>query len=248
MRTHRQRTVKTIRAGRWAALAVATLLTGTIWAGGTIDAEEVRQMQLDGEPFLLVDVRPTQQFESGHAEGALNMPAFSLRHRSFPAGTLVVLYDDGVGSVEAEEAAAALESAGHTNYRILDGGLHAWDLQRYPAVRPRGVTDAPLVPWITPEKLERLIGGERAGSVTLVDVRSAEKYREGRLPGAVNVDPARLTAGLRDVSKQNIVIVYDDGSGEDREAAEKLRREGYSVRILYGGFQHWAAGGREVSR
>jgi rhodanese-related sulfurtransferase len=231
-------------------LLVASLLVLTPAAADSalIDADEVREMQLAGEPFLLVDVRPSQQFDSGHIEGAVNMPAFSLRHRRFPADMLLVLYDDGLGSTEADEAASQLETGGHSNFRVLDGGLWSWDQKRFPAVRERGVTKTPLVTLITPEKLERLLGGGRSDAVTLIDIRSADKYREGRVPGAVNLEPTRLDGGLRDVSKQNIVIVYDDGSGADREAAEKLRRQGYSVRILYGGFEHWSRTGHEVSK
>lgn len=229
-------------------VSLMLLASGLALAAGSrfIDPEEVRQMQLADEPLLLVDARTQQEFAAGHIEGAVSMPVFSLRHREFPPDLLVVVYDDGVGSVEAEEAGDALQAAGHADWRILEGGLLAWDELRYPAVRPRGLVDTPLVPLITPEKLERLMQA-RHTALTVIDLRSDEEFRAGKLPGAIRRDVKDLERGTKDISTDGIVVVYDDGTGKDREAAEKLRRAGYTVRILFGGYAHWSKSGHEVN-
>jgi len=75
---------------------------------------------------------------------------------------------------------------------------------------------------------------------TLVDVRKANDYERGHIPGAINLD-------LRDLRVRNLpplksVVVYGDGLGLEtgKEAAAILtERTDWDVRVLNGGYTGW---------
>jgi rhodanese-related sulfurtransferase len=91
-----------------------------------ITPAEARQWQADGA--VLIDVRESEEFANGHAEGAIHLSRGVLELRieetvSDPA-TAVVCYCGG-GSRSAL-AADNLQKMGYTNVASLAGGFKAW--------------------------------------------------------------------------------------------------------------------------
>jgi rhodanese-related sulfurtransferase len=76
----------------------------------------------------------------------------------------------------------------------------------------------------------------------LVDVRSPERFREGHLPGAVNVPHGRLTErNLSAYARDTLFVVYCGGphcNGADK-AAVRLARLGRAVKKMIGGVEGW---------
>lgn len=74
----------------------------------------------------------------------------------------------------------------------------------------------------------------------LVDLRPAEEYRRGHVPGAVNVEPARLTqpAAMRTLPDYKKLVFY---GAEDQQARllAPLFRRGLNVLTLEGGYEGW---------
>ncbi len=87
------------------------------------------------------------------------------------------------------------------------------------------------------------------GAVTVVDVRPAEEYRAGHLPGAVSVPPDRLDELLPTLPADEEVVAYCRGPYcvYADEAVRALLRAGRRARRLEGGFPAWAAEGRPVA-
>lgn len=87
--------------------------------------ELVRRLKV-GEVVLL-DVRPAEEFEAGHIEGALSMPITELqkRLRTLPKRQAFVAYCRGPYCVYADEAVALLIASGRKAVR-LDGGFPEW--------------------------------------------------------------------------------------------------------------------------
>jgi 3-mercaptopyruvate sulfurtransferase SseA len=48
------------------------------------------------------------------------------------------------------------------------------------------------MPRVGPEELKRLLA---AGQAVVIDVRSAEEYRQGHIPGAINLPVSQIEAG-----------------------------------------------------
>lgn len=97
-----------------------------------------------------------------------------------------------------------------------------------------------------------LAADRAAGTAPIVlDVRNDAAWGQGRIPGAVHVPTADLTARAELVipDRDAAVVVYCWGPGcnGSTRAALALSRLGYSnVRELIGGFEYWAREGLAV--
>lgn len=89
--------------------------------------------RLESEDVVVLDVRPEDEYTSGHLPGALSIPTGELEHRlsELPRGREVVAYCRGPYCVMALQAVEVLRSHGF-RARRLDVGLPDW--------RARGLT------------------------------------------------------------------------------------------------------------
>jgi rhodanese-related sulfurtransferase/predicted transcriptional regulator len=94
------------------------------------------------------------------------------------------------------------------------------------------------------ELLERV----KKGLVTVLDVRPAEEFAAGHLPGAINVPLEKLESYLSKLPKRKEVVAYCRGPYclMSFEAVEKLRKRGWQARRLQDGFPEWRAAGLPV--
>lgn len=94
------------------------------------------------------------------------------------------------------------------------------------------------------ELLERV----KKGLVTVLDVRPAEEYAAGHIPGAINVPLEKLAGFLSRLPKRKEVVAYCRGPYclMSFEAVEKLRKRGWRARRLENGLPEWRAAGLPV--
>ena len=130
----------------------------------------------------------------------------------------------------------------------------------------KGYPNAQLL--VSADELSRAIG-DGGGPPLLIDLRPADAFASGHIPGAVHLDlfgvslidtdPAPLKAFMwmiehlfasRGVSGATPIVVYDEQSGiRAARAFWFLEYFGHpSVRLLDGGFGAWSAAGLPVSR
>jgi len=88
-----------------------------------------------------------------------------------------------------------------------------------------------------PIELERMI---RNNEVNVVDVRTAEDYAEGHIPGAVNLPKDRWETleGLRR-DKLNVLYCYSHVCHLAAAAAVEFAAKGFSVMEMDGGMRAW---------
>jgi rhodanese-related sulfurtransferase/DNA-binding HxlR family transcriptional regulator len=79
--------------------------------------------------LVLVDVRPEEEFEAGHIDGAVSIPIDELAERlaELPKDAEIIAYCRGPLCVYAHEAVRRLRSAGRSACR-LEGGWPEWKL------------------------------------------------------------------------------------------------------------------------
>jgi len=214
----------------------------------TVTPAQVARWQEEGQIILFVDTRPQPIFDLKHARGAMNLPAFAFASKPLPRSARVVLYDAGAGSTDAEKAAAVLQSKGQPEFYVMEGGLTAWEAASLPIVVLPGPAVAPLVEPLGAEELLRVI--DAGDKVTILDLRPADLYRQSRVPGAVPASTETLLEdALRGAAPADLIVVYDDGGGEGKDTAEKLRRRGLrAVKYLYGGMVAWREKNLRVER
>jgi rhodanese-related sulfurtransferase len=95
-----------------------------------------------------------------------------------------------------------------------------------------------------------LLERAKKGLVTVLDVRPAEEYAAGHLPGAINVPIGKLESYLSRLPRRKEVVAYCRGPYclMSFDAVEKLRKRGWKARRLQDGFPEWRAAGLPVER
>jgi rhodanese-related sulfurtransferase/DNA-binding HxlR family transcriptional regulator len=85
--------------------------------------------RLGSNDVVLVDVRPTQEFDAGHIEGARSIPLQELDERlpELPADCEIVAYCRGAFCAYAHEAVRRLQASGRQAKR-LEGGWPEWQI------------------------------------------------------------------------------------------------------------------------
>jgi rhodanese-related sulfurtransferase len=130
---------------------------------------------------------------------------------------------------------SALQSLGRQRYAEVREMAEAY-LERRDQLEP-----------IPPEELKRRL---HAGDVTLIDVRPADEFAAGHIPGALPVPAAALARRIPRLPKRKEVVAYCRGPYcvYAIEAVELLRRRGYRARRLIEGLPAWRARGYPVIR
>jgi rhodanese-related sulfurtransferase/biotin operon repressor len=103
-----------------------------------------------------------------------------------------------------------------------------------------------LEPVAPAELMERA----KKGLVTVLDVRPAEEYAAGHLPGAINLPIDRLESQWATLPKRKETVAYCRGPYclMSFEAVAALRKRGLKARRLENGFPEWRAAGLPVER
>lgn len=82
---------------------------------------------------------------------------------------------------------------------------------------------------------------ERESGYIILDVRRADEFAAGHIPGAINV--ANESIGTEEIpqlpDKQQLILVYCRSGRRSKEAAEKLVKLGYTNIVEFGGILDW---------
>ena len=101
---------------------------------------------------------------------------------------------------------------------------------------------------LEPVKAEELLKRARSGLVTIIDVRPAEEFAAGHLPGAINSPISELKQQLNTLPRRKEVVAYCRGPYclMSFDAVELLRSRGYKARRLEAGLPEWRARGLPI--
>lgn len=97
-----------------------------------------------------------------------------------------------------------------------------------------------------PGGAKAVVEGKRQ-NVTIIDVRSAEAFAKGHIPGAVNISHKDFNnfendndtfVGLRK-DGYNYVYCYEEMCNLSQKAALTFAKQGYAVKEMKGGFKSW---------
>jgi ArsR family transcriptional regulator len=90
----------------------------------------------------------------------------------------------------------------------------------------------------------------KKGLVTVLDVRPAEEYAAGHIPGAINVPVTELKKRMHEIPGRQEIVAYCRGPYclLAFEAVAELRKRGRRARRLEDGFPEWKSAGLPVDR
>jgi hydroxyacylglutathione hydrolase len=185
---------------------------------------------LDGGGGAILDVRSAEDFSTGHARSALNVPVDG---GSFPTKAGFVLPPDErvaihAGSAdEAQRAARGLQAVG------------IFDLAGY-------LVGPPAEERLAPVKLEELHSLVDAGEVEVLDVREPHERDQGYIPGSRNIPYRLVREWAQDLQGGKPVVTICSSGPRAAIAASVLAATGVDARpVLDGGVEDW--GGETVS-
>lgn len=225
-----------------------------------IDVDELYQMIKEGIPenTTLIDVRSKQEYDEGHISGSILIPVDELENRSDELSkdqTVIVYCKVGMRS---NSAAQILKDKGFKDIYDVEGGITAWIEKGYPIEIEMDVSDdrteekaaensyAGIV-FINAETLVTFMESDM--ELVIIDVRSEDSYKEGHIPGAINIELRDFENRLDEIPKNKAVVTYCSGTSCQlgKQAAGILLNNGYTeIYVLPGGIIEWESGGFTV--
>lgn len=94
---------------------------------------------------------------------------------------------------------------------------------------------------ISMDEAKKFFESNNDGSYLILDVRRADEFAEGHIPGAINVanESIGTEAPAELLDKSQVIYVYCRSGNRSRQAAEKLSAIGYTNIIECGGILDW---------
>ncbi len=188
----------------------------------------------------MIDARTNEQFDEAHIPGAISASAYDTGFATKVAQVLppeaeliVVAASDGYEL----EAAELLSSVGLRVRGFLAGGMTAWRSEGRPVSRLELIDAAQLA--------ERLEDGV---APLVLDVRDADEWEEGHIPGSIHVPYAELLGRLAELPEDRTIAAVCSGGKRSGLAASILQREGFDdvIHVGEGGVGTWRSQGRPM--
>ena len=141
-------------------------------------------------------------------------------------------------------------------YRLADAdvGRFVRDLQRLgqrrlaevEQVTRQYIDDRDELEPVTQAELRKLV---RDGDVTVIDVRPADEYEAGHIPGALSIPVSELKRRLRELPKRREILAYCRGPYcvFSLEAVTLLRQHGFRARRTDEGLPAWRDAGLPIA-
>ena len=219
-------------------LALCMLPSNDASAQQTISADTAHGMRDSSASPLIIDVRPSSDFQAAHIPGAINLTKSAILKAHLSKTKPLVLYCDSANCMASDAAAQTLASAGYTNVSVLVGGIAAWEAKSYPVVAAPATPPASPIKHVSAAELHSQLPSK---SLTVVDVRPASDFRAGHIPGAINIPLETLAAAPTNQFSTKSIVVYDRIAQRAQQAAKQLQGNGFQAEELAGGISVWIA-------
>ena len=101
---------------------------------------------------------------------------------------------------------------------------------------------------LEPVPRDELLARVQDDLVTVIDVRPAEEYAAGHIPGAANIPLSELEKHLNQFDPEQEIVAYCRGPHciLAFDAVARLREKGYMARRLQDGYPEWKSAGLPV--
>jgi hydroxyacylglutathione hydrolase len=173
---------------------------------------------LAADGAVIVDLRASDAFVSGHPYGAINL-GFGPKVGYWagwvlaPEVPIILLGDE---PAHAADAAMQLRRVGLDRIEgAVDGGYDAWPAAGLPVAS---------LPQMSVADLRAAAG--RTGSVQIVDVRSPREFDTGHIEGSVNLPVGDIAGRARTIPADGAIATICEGGYRSTLAASLLAREG----------------------
>ena len=106
--------------------------------------------------------------------------------------------------------------------------------------RPNTESNSNTYQQITVQEAANIMQSET--NYILLDVRTAQEYASGHIPGAVNLPNETITSeAIQQLpDKEQLILVYCSSGNRSKQASEKLVNLGYTNIVEFGGINDWS--------
>lgn len=213
-----------------------------------ISAENILDRIKKSEDIRFIDIRPRASFEANHLIDSEWLGLAEIATYSAPTGQLIVVIHGEENSNEQLRDIHARFTEKKMTFAFLEGGIQTWIAKGGTVISesdPNSYIDQTKVLTIAPEKVTEL-QATLVRSV-IIDVRSDREYREGHIPGAINVPFSRLEKDRGTIPSIGSMFVYGANELDTFQAGTRLFDMGFfGLRIITGGFEAWKTKGLPV--
>lgn len=223
----------------------------------TIDTNELSAKLSKKETFLLLDVRTSEEYQSGHIKEAVNLPLEQIDNQigklELAKNQPIITMCDGVGCNRSDQAAAKLIGLGFSSVTSYHDGLTAWQLAGKPVVTTT-VTPDDYIPLFKDFKTQTISAQAAkqkidAGNAIVIDVQTKQNNANQHLPNAIYIDLStsaeKADSGL--IPKGKTLIFYSEDGAGSNIATQTFIDHGYPLAFsMTGGINAWKAQGFQV--
>lgn len=200
--------------------------------------------------IVLIDLRPAAAVAEGHIGRATNIPFAELEAAkdSIPVKAPVVLYGDGD---EAEKAAALVSKWGLKSVALVNGGLAGWQAAGHPLTKEPAATAVSWVRKLGKNEISMAdfekIAEAPSPETVILDVRSGEETKAGKLTHSQTIPLDQLEARLAELPKDKEVLTHCSTGARAEMATEALVKAGFKSRFLVANVECEAVGDCSIS-
>jgi rhodanese-related sulfurtransferase len=250
--------MKMVTKQKW--IFLFTALLPVVFCGLAIATEEgyriinthdlKKLLDTPNQHFTLVDARTPTEYQEVHIKGAINVPAndFAEKSHLLPAdkASLVIFYCNGIKCGKSKKAAKKALEQGYINVTVYAEGMPIWEEKGMPIYAGPDYEKRIETTKIPPEELNKMIEA-KGNDFTIVDVRDAEEYKAGHIPGAINIPAETFASESHVLDKEKKIVVYCNSGGRSYNAYRKLMKLGYK-NISQSIFSDWKEKGLVVEK
>lgn len=220
-----------VTAGRNKIVSIEPGDTGYADGVTGISVRDLKKMMLTKKEFILIDTRPTKEYETSHLPSAISIPDCTRGgHRTLSSIDKDVPLIFYCGWPECNRSIALstfAADAGYQDIRVLEKGLEGWVRAGFTTI----ADDAFI----------------RSGDCILLDLRPARKDTVQRIPGSISIPLTTLEDRVDDIPLGAPVVVYSEKSRDSLEALATLRSAGcVQTAMVEGNFSGWQQRGNRV--
>lgn len=234
------------------AMAVFVVFAATALAGDefkVISTEELKSLMDKKANVVLIDARTPDEYREAHIAGAINIPEKGIEKgvTQLPEErrTPLIFYCNGVKCGKSSRVAKLVAPLGYTDISIYSEGIPVWEERNLPLTTGPGYGKKIETAKLRPAEIDQMIKAG-SGDFIIVDVRDTAEFREGHIPGAVNIPAETFATQSGVLPKDKKIVVYCNTGSRSYLAYKKLIGLAYP-KIHQALFAEWKEAGLPVA-
>ena len=172
----------------------------------------------------IIDTRDWSDVRDGHLKGSIWARANGEFHRF--AGSFVEASEEIIFIVRQENLSRAIRNAIRIGLDHIVGYATPETLARVPGLEVMPEVDAASI-------------DAKSEEINILDVRKQSEFKNGAIPSAINCSHTKVLNQLDEIDQSTPWIVNCQGGTRSAAACMALRRQGYDVTNLAGGYRGW---------